>query len=152
MQRQHKIRAVMEVGDGVFKRRIDTEEFHENDSVEVERFIRRQLEEGDEQDRYRDPNPGRSGTAPGPDGKGGGTSIGRLGKLAHYRNKAGDITTSIATDDLTGMKLDAGKVVEARDKEVTYLRDKRVYDKIPCLLYTSPSPRDRQKSRMPSSA
>ena len=29
------------------------------------------------------------------------------------------------------MKLDAGKVVEARAKEVTYLRDKRVYDKIP---------------------
>ena len=25
-------------------------------------------------------------------------------------------------------------------------------DPIPCLLYTSPSPRDRQKSRMPSSA
>ena len=23
---------------------------------------------------------------------------------------------------------------------------------VPCLLYTSPSPRDRQKSRMPSSA
>ena len=26
------------------------------------------------------------------------------------------------------------------------------FDKIGCLLYTSPSPRDRQKSRMPSSA
>ena len=26
------------------------------------------------------------------------------------------------------------------------------YKSIPCLLYTSPSPRDRQKSRMPSSA
>ena len=26
------------------------------------------------------------------------------------------------------------------------------YKGIPCLLYTSPSPRDRQKSRMPSSA
>ena len=25
-------------------------------------------------------------------------------------------------------------------------------DNLPCLLYTSPSPRDRQKSRMPSSA
>ena len=25
-------------------------------------------------------------------------------------------------------------------------------DRISCLLYTSPSPRDRQKSRMPSSA
>ena len=28
------------------------------------------------------------------------------------------------------MKLDAGKVVEARSKEVTYLRDKRVYDRV----------------------
>ena len=28
----------------------------------------------------------------------------------------------------------------------------RVYDAMTCLLYTSPSPRDRQKSRMPSSA
>ena len=27
-----------------------------------------------------------------------------------------------------------------------------VKDFVPCLLYTSPSPRDRQKSRMPSSA
>ena len=25
-------------------------------------------------------------------------------------------------------------------------------ESVPCLLYTSPSPRDRQKSRMPSSA
>ena len=31
----------------------------------------------------------------------------------------------------------------------TLNRDRRL---IPCLLYTSPSPRDRQKSRMPSSA
>ena len=28
----------------------------------------------------------------------------------------------------------------------------RIIDAFPCLLYTSPSPRDRQKSRMPSSA
>ena len=27
-----------------------------------------------------------------------------------------------------------------------------VQELMPCLLYTSPSPRDRQKSRMPSSA
>ena len=33
------------------------------------------------------------------------------------------------------------------------LRDAQAIDKtINCLLYTSPSPRDRQKSRMPSSA
>ena len=30
--------------------------------------------------------------------------------------------------------------------------DKKIKDLISCLLYTSPSPRDRQKSRMPSSA
>ena len=29
------------------------------------------------------------------------------------------------------MKLDAGKVKEARAKEVGYIRDKRVYEKIP---------------------
>ena len=29
------------------------------------------------------------------------------------------------------MKLDAGQVVDARSKEVTNIRDKRVYDKIP---------------------
>ena len=31
-------------------------------------------------------------------------------------------------------------------------KTKRKYYNCPCLLYTSPSPRDRQKSRMPSSA
>ena len=31
-------------------------------------------------------------------------------------------------------------------------RDIMIYINSPCLLYTSPSPRDRQKSRMPSSA
>ena len=35
-----------------------------------------------------------------------------------------------AWDDLTGMKLEAGKVIEARAKEVGYIRDKRVYTKI----------------------
>ena len=51
--------------------------------------------------------------------------------LTHYNDKQGDLSSSLAWGDLTGMKLDAGKVVEARSKEVTYLRDKRVYDKIP---------------------
>ena len=60
-----------------------------------------------------------------------GPQISRLSRLTHYRNKQGDVTSSLAWDDLTGMKLDAGKVVEARAKEVTYLREKRVYDKVP---------------------
>ena len=33
-----------------------------------------------------------------------------------------------------------------------YLQKGLIDDAITCLLYTSPSPRDRQKSRMPSSA
>ena len=33
-----------------------------------------------------------------------------------------------------------------------YFDGERVYGRGACLLYTSPSPRDRQKSRMPSSA
>ena len=37
-----------------------------------------------------------------------------------------------------------------KGSEAVWLKDNRVPQ--PCLLYTSPSPRDRQKSRMPSSA
>ena len=36
--------------------------------------------------------------------------------------------------------------------QMQYEYDKAVEDMKGCLLYTSPSPRDRQKSRMPSSA
>ena len=54
----------------------------------------------------------------------------------------------------------AARVIGAMRKEVLERRElkkatkMRVYNAmvIPCLLYTSPSPRDRQKSRMPSSA
>ena len=35
-----------------------------------------------------------------------------------------------ATDDLTGMRLEGGKVVEARAREVEYIRDKQVWKKI----------------------
>ena len=43
------------------------------------------------------------------------------------------------------------KIVKNTDNAV--LKDKsEVSDKEACLLYTSPSPRDRTRSRMPSSA
>ena len=38
------------------------------------------------------------------------------------------------------------------DIEIAYLDVNWIYQYKFCLLYTSPSPRDRQKSRMPSSA
>ena len=37
----------------------------------------------------------------------------------------------LAWDDLTHMRLDAGKVKEEREKEMRYIRDMRVYNKIP---------------------
>jgi len=54
----------------------------------------------------------------------------RLNRLTEYKNKQGDVSSVLAWDDLTGMKLEAGKVIEARAKEVWYIRDKRVYTKI----------------------
>ena len=37
-------------------------------------------------------------------------------------------------------------------KNLFLLHDSTFDEELSCLLYTSPSPRDRQKSRMPSSA
>ena len=54
-----------------------------------------------------------------------------LRKLSEGKRSGEEISSALAWDDLTGMSLDAGKVVEARSKEVQYIRDKRVYDKIP---------------------
>ena len=43
--------------------------------------------------------------------------------------------------------------IEQQDKEIQLLKPLLNYlIDVSCLLYTSPSPRDRQKSRMPSSA
>ena len=47
--------------------------------------------------------------------------------------------------------LDRGAVVDVHAAARLGMRD-RLEQLISCLLYTSPSPRDRQKSRMPSSA
>ena len=59
--------------------------------------------------------------------------------------KVGAFTTSdmeLITDDQTRIKLKANNRIEVGTDA----------ESITCLLYTSPSPRDRQKSRMPSSA
>ena len=48
--------------------------------------------------------------------------------------------------------LTAAKVLDDVESEVTLDLEFKWVAVKPCLLYTSPSPRDRQKSRMPSSA
>ena len=45
-----------------------------------------------------------------------------------------------------------GMQVTTKDDQITKIRKGVMELYLSCLLYTSPSPRDRQKSRMPSSA
>ena len=74
--------------------------------------------------------------------------------------------TSCSDDDDDSKKNDEGSKVELPENRV-YILNMGSYQKnnagitfyapnksldVICLLYTSPSPRDRQKSRMPSSA
>ena len=58
--------------------------------------------------------------------------------MSAIKIKKGDLVKIIAGKD----KDKEGKVIAVDHKKGT----------VTCLLYTSPSPRDRQKSRMPSSA
>ena len=53
----------------------------------------------------------------------------RLTKCARNRNYVGE---ALAWDDLTGMRLDAGKVIEARGKEIQYVRGHEGMEK--CLI------------------
>ena len=62
-------------------------------------------------------------------------------------------------DDAHKMRAKAAKArIKAKEKAEKDAQQRAAIEKIPlehrifCLLYTSPSPRDRQKSRMPSSA
>ena len=60
-----------------------------------------------------------------------------------------DLEYIVTDNELEALMLEANLVRKHRPRYNIILRDDKHY---PCLLYTSPSPRDRQKSRMPSSA
>ena len=49
----------------------------------------------------------------------------------HDSDRMEDVSRTIAWDDLTGMKLNAGKVKEARSKELEYVKNTGVWTKIP---------------------
>ena len=54
--------------------------------------------------------------------------------------------------DLSNMYYEGDGVNQDDDKAFYWTSKAALQGHITCLLYTSPSPRDRQKSRMPSSA
>ena len=73
---------------------------------------------------------------------------------------AGRVTVNGVVQDVLGSKVDCAHDVVCVDGTPCVLGDEHTYLILnkpqgvltTCLLYTSPSPRDRQKSRMPSSA
>ena len=56
---------------------------------------------------------GLDGCATAPPVPAGRTEMAYLKRLTHNMNRFGDITSSLAWDDLTGMRLEAGNAVEA---------------------------------------
>ena len=71
----------------------------------------------------------------------------------YNRFKFGTEAAVVSVPIVYGINTVAKRISEA-GKNLKYSNDRldRLIDKYICLLYTSPSPRDRQKSRMPSSA
>ena len=65
-----------------------------------------------------------------------------------YCDKCGNFDKSHAED--FDLKLHSNELHYQPD--LYYYWDSPIEEDYDCLLYTSPSPRDRQKSRMPSSA
>ena len=72
-------------------------------------------------------------------------------KCSHILVRFGELTTKGKNRKLFIRKLTQN--TKEILKEFSHLRYEMSFDRLYiCLLYTSPSPRDRQKSRMPSSA
>ena len=88
--------------------------------------------------------------------------------MDHYKDKVIDEQGLISVSEAL-RAMACGRVIQCsskdfpnwKDMEITNINAKNLIDeerinknglKYSCLLYTSPSPRDRQKSRMPSSA
>ena len=76
-----------------------------------------------------------------------------LDELSKMRNKSTENVIELARrefmvsfySDTPAVSQNKGKFTEPKKRKIIFPIDN-------CLLYTSPSPRDRQKSRMPSSA
>ena len=71
---------------------------------------------------------------------------GYIGRKNAKAVKSSDVFIAATDNDRQNYQLEPAAVIQ------DYLGNTSFYKDYICLLYTSPSPRDRQKSRMPSSA
>ena len=76
-----------------------------------------------------------------------------IDSLKAQQTNGGAIALIAIEDEFVIIARALGDQMQMMISDVTYALDYEVAaELIDCLLYTSPSPRDRQKSRMPSSA
>ena len=76
------------------------------------------------------------------------TTTERILKLTGKIHKTGEVHDGAATTDFMDQEKERGITIQSA-ATTCFWRDHRFNI---CLLYTSPSPRDRTRSRMPSSA
>ena len=110
----------MAMTEGPCVKGIDAEYLHERDEVDIPALIRKI--EAEEERRSGDTGRHDLGTPSGPWSKPLSPQM-ALHRLTEYRNKAGEVSSVVACDDLTNMRLEAGKVKEARGKEIEYVRE-----------------------------
>ena len=94
------IRAVAEIPADYRQKRLDPEEFHERSELNIPQ-----------------PSVGRLTASR--------ETVLTLSRLSITKDLKGQISHALAWDDLFGMALDVSKVIEARAKEVQYVREKR---------------------------
>ena len=119
-ERKCNVTAIMAMTEGPCVKGIDAEDLHERDEVDIPALIRKI--EADEERRRGDTGRHDLGTLSGPWSKPLSPQM-ALRRLTEYRNKAGEVSSVVACDDLTNMRLEAGNVKEARGKEIEYVRE-----------------------------
>ena len=75
-----------------------------------------------------------------------------LSALKQMTTSYQDALTKLGKDELKAMPRALNMAMSKADTENMVAYQQQIAKVMLCLLYTSPSPRDRQKSRMPSSA
>ena len=84
--------------------------------------------------------------------QGGLMCLGQLGKQQLGGDEAVQLLVNVLTNENVALVYSATQALADINHPLVSSSLKSLMESSTCLLYTSPSPRDRQKSRMPSSA
>ena len=79
-----------------------------------------------------------------------GLTIYTLTDKEDYTESKSNVLNTVLNSEISNDKPQKNKNIIIRNPDFTVAAEKTIYSV--CLLYTSPSPRDKRQSRMPSSA